>query len=97
MVRRWRLVRRGGARVVAGLVVVLAAVLGLAGLFVVDAASQCALAAASSDVQGAIADHLPVALPPPPRLAGLEEHEPPAPAVQTAWAATGRAPPPAPS
>jgi hypothetical protein len=62
-----------------------------------NAASRCALAAASANVVGGTADVIPVALPPLPRLAGLEEGDPPTPGLRPVWAEQGRAPPISPS
>lgn len=59
-----------------------------------DAASRCALAAASANVVGVIVDLVPFALPQLPRLAGLQEWAPAAPVRQPIWVAQGRAPPP---
>lgn len=58
-----------------------------------DAASRCALAAASSNVQGVNIDRLPTVLPPLLRRIGREEQDLPAAVLQPAWAATGRSPP----
>lgn len=58
-----------------------------------DAASRCALAAASVNVVGVIVDLVPVALPQQPRLAGLHECAPAAPVRQPIRVAQGRAPP----
>jgi hypothetical protein len=58
-----------------------------------DAASRCALAAASAKVVGATVDLVPFALPPLPRLASREECAPAAPVRQPIWVAQGRAPP----
>lgn len=61
------------------------------------AASRCALAAASANVVGGIADLIPVALPPLSRLVAFEERAPAAPGRQPVWAQQGRAPPISPS
>lgn len=60
-------------------------------------ASRCALAAASANVVGGIADLIPVALPPLPRLVAFEERAPSAPSRWPGWAKQGRAPPISPS
>jgi hypothetical protein len=61
------------------------------------AASRCALAAASANVVGGIADLIPVALPPLPRLVAVEKRLPTAPSRWPVWAKQGRAPPISPS
>jgi hypothetical protein len=58
-----------------------------------DAASRCAIAAASTHVVGTTVDLVPIALPPPPRLTQLEEYAPAASVRQATWVAQGRAPP----
>jgi hypothetical protein len=58
-----------------------------------DAASRCALAAASSNVQGVNLDHLPTVLPLLLCRIAREEQDPTAPVLQPVWAATGRSPP----
>ena len=61
------------------------------------AASRCALAAASANVVSGIADLIPVALPPLPRLVAFEGRAPTAPGRRPVWAKQGRAPPVSPS
>jgi hypothetical protein len=61
------------------------------------AASRCALAAASANVVSGVADLIPVALPPLPRLVAFEKCAPTAPSCRPVWAKQGRAPPVSPS
>ena len=61
------------------------------------AASRCAVVAASAGVVGGTLDVIPVALPPPPRLADRDESEPAAPWLPPVWTEQGRAPPTSPS
>lgn len=58
-----------------------------------NAASRCAVAAASANVVGATPDLIPIALPPLPRLADREKGKPAAPGLQPVWTEQGRAPP----
>jgi hypothetical protein len=62
-----------------------------------NAASRCALAAASANIVGGTVDVIPIVLPPLPRLAGRGEGEPAAPGLRPVWAEQGRAPPISPS
>ena len=58
-----------------------------------NAASRCAVAAASANVVCATPDLIPIALPPLPRLADREKGKPAAPGLQPVWTEQGRAPP----
>jgi len=58
-----------------------------------DAASRCAIAAASTNMMGVTVDLVPLSRPPLPRLARLHEFAPTAPMPQPVWVAEGRAPP----
>lgn len=58
-----------------------------------DAASRCAIAAASTNMTGVTVDLLPLSPPAVPRLARLHECAPTAPMPQPFWVAEGRAPP----
>ena len=62
-----------------------------------QAASRCALAAASTNVVSGVADLIPITLPPLPRLVALEEPVPTAPGRRPVWTTQGRAPPTSPS
>ena len=58
-----------------------------------DAASRCALAAASANGVGVTVDPVPFALPPLPRLTSVEEYAPAPPVRPPLWVAQNRAPP----
>ena len=58
-----------------------------------NAASRCAVAAASANVVCATPDLIPIALPPLPRLADREKGTLAAPGLQPVWTEQGRAPP----